>query len=294
MSKLSDVAGLAVLEAVRYGSHSYPVGVEPVLDEVPAHFDIKTPKTLRPYSMHTEYAAGVRRFDSPLLADLDVILSSSRRGVPELWTSEEWSKELAEFVRRFAATGLPPSVVEVHPPFRRYCGDVSDFLGTYEVFERDLAQQLPNAEIVIENRRGSRYGGRFLVSTVADLLELIRGLQGCKLRLRIALDIPQLLSAEAAGESLSSALVARVFRSLATSAAMIRTIHIWGRRRAAHVGTLDDLVGRDQRVKEALLQGMLQLLGDGRPRLLVPEVNSGQEDFTAIIQDLQEAGFHFQ
>jgi hypothetical protein len=73
----------------------------------------------------------------------------------------------------------------------------------------------------------------------------------------------------------------------------LETIHIWGRRRTAHNGTLDDLFGHDPLAKDAFFAGLRLLLDDGRPRYFLPEVNSSKEDLNSIVADFISAGFKF-
>jgi hypothetical protein len=73
----------------------------------------------------------------------------------------------------------------------------------------------------------------------------------------------------------------------------IETFHIWGRRKTAHNGTLDDLFGHDPLAKEASFDGLHQRLEDRRPRYFLPEVNSSREDLQSIVSDFVLAGFEF-
>lgn len=283
-----------LLIPVRYGRLSYPDGIRPVLQEVPAHFDIAGLDVAGPYSLHTEYSAGDREMDSPALMGLDTIRSSVRRGLPLLWQSVEWAREFAAFVVALVGANPAPTVIEVHPPFRSSCPTNDAFLDRYEVFEGAILAAFPEAEIVIENRHGSRNGGRFLVSTAEDLVALGEEIAIRGLRLGIALDVPQVMNADLGRPPYRYGDLSDLVGRLRPVSQGIETIHLWGRKGiSAHVGDLDDLVGGDAEVKAELLSALHDLLADGRPRYLVPEVNSSEAHLHAIVRDLVEAGFEF-
>ena len=68
---------------------------------------------------------------------------------------------------------------------------------------------------------------------------------------------------------------------------------MWGRRKTAHNGTLDDLFGHNPLAKETFFDGLHRLLEDGKPCYFLPEVNSSKEDLQAIVSDFHSAGFDF-
>ena len=73
--------------------------------------------------------------------------------------------------------------------------------------------------------------------------------------------------------------------------AIIKGIHIWGKKKSAsgswvaHNGTLDTYFA-DPADKEIFIQGIRKICSDGQNRFLVPEVNSGEEDLKAVVQDI--------
>ena len=54
----------------------------------------------------------------------------------------------------------------------------------------------------------------------------------------------------------------------------------------AHAGNLDTYFGGNQDVKTLFISGIEQICNDGKKRFLVPEVNSGETDLDAIMNDL--------
>lgn len=283
----------ALLIPVQYRGHPYPHGIKPALIEVPGHFDQSPIHETRPYSLHTEYSAGARKWDSPALEGLNELVSSRHRDIAELWPSIRWAVEFAEFIRRLIGTGKPPDIIEIHPPFQSRCPGMEAFLERYGAFHERVRKIFPGTRVVLENRFGTRYPGRFLVSTCGDLLRLGSLLDGRSSSLALALDLPQVFSAECGGSPPSAADVRRILGALRPLAGLVATLHLWGRRKAAHSGTLDDLFGGNAGAKEAFLGGLHDLFSDGKPRYLVPEVNSKASDLDSIIEDLLGAGFVF-
>lgn len=280
------------LVPVRYGALRYPLGIEPAIDEVPGHFDRPAHCGSRPFSLHTEYSAGPRTWSSPLLQDLDEIKRSQRSGIAELWKSPSWSEQFAEFLARMCG-GFAPTVIEVHPPFLRYCASNHQFLEVFGEFRCRVRELFPNAAVVIENRTGSRYPGKFLLRTSEDLVSLGMLVRTTGIDLGFAIDIPQLFMAEVGRAPPSIAEVNRVLDSVRAVADLVKTVHIWGRRGAAHVGTLDDLFGGNREAKSAMLSGLREILSVGPPRYFVPEVNSGHGDLESIVRDFLAEGFSF-
>jgi hypothetical protein len=73
----------------------------------------------------------------------------------------------------------------------------------------------------------------------------------------------------------------------------IQSIHIWGCNPKAHWGDINTMFNGDQDIKRMYLTSLYELLDDGIPRYLVPEVLSSQADFVSIITDLLDIGFTF-
>jgi len=298
MRQGSREAGMAMLIPVMYGRLRYPFPITTPLKETAAHFDRPGIDPGPCYVLHTEYAYGRRQLTSCLLADLDVLRRSHADFVPQLWYSAEWAEQFAEFILRITHPFGPPRVIEVHPPFRDYCPTVSTLLERYSHFEHYVKREYPNVEILMENRHGSLYSGAaFLVSTADDIVELAEQAKGTSRR--VTLDIPQLLSSHGATNHIDSGRIDDIILSLMHHREWIRGIHIWGTRstanraRVAHMGDLETYFQGDPGQKQRLLSVLRQLLGDGRPRFFVPEVNDSERYFLSIVADLIRAGFHF-
>ena len=278
---------------ISYRGHPYPMGISPALDELPGHFDCKKLLTNRPYCLHTEYSAGPRQWNSPLLRGLVEITSAQRKGIPELWRNKRWAEQFAEFIIRLVGDNRNPTLVEIHPPFFSYCEDVDAFLDVYAPFASSLRFRFPRAIIVIENRNGTRHPSKFLVSTVGDVVNLFTAVERRGIELGLALDLPQIFSAHLGSKPPTPPEVEHLLGKLLPVSHRIETLHIWGRRKTAHNGTLDDLFGHDPHSKDAFFTGLLRLLGDGKPRYFLPEVNSSKEDLQAIVSDFISEGFKF-
>jgi hypothetical protein len=278
---------------ISFGGRPYPMGISPVLDELPGHFDRKAFLTRRPYCLHTEYSAGFRQWNSPLLRGLDEITSSQRKGIPELWPNHKWGEQFAEFIIRLVGENQDPTLIEIHPPFVSYCKDVDSFLDAYAVFASSLRLKFPGSAIVIENRNGTRHPSKFLVSTVGDVVNLFAADKHRDIDLKLALDLPQIFSAHLGSKPPTPLEVEHLLEKLRPVAHRVETLHIWGRRKTAHNGTLDDLFGHDPLAKEAFFYGLHRLLENGKPRYFLLEVNSSKEDLQAIVSDFVEAGFDF-
>ena len=280
---------------VRYGSLRYPANIPLHLVEVSGHFDISKRKMAVPYSLHTEYSYGPRSFSSAALDMYSDIPSAQRMGIPQLWTSLDWSRSFALFVARLVSGGLAPTVIEVHPPFTDCVASVPQFLDNYELFEDVMLQRFPGVQIVLENRMGTRYPGTFLVSTARDLMALAEAIEKRNLQMRVALDVPQLLHAQKAR---TTSEIEDSLQTILPMRSMIASIHMWGRRQGAngkytsHTGSLDTWLP-DPMEKEALLSSLHRLTDDDQIRWMVLEVNSGETDLCAILRDLKASAFCF-
>jgi len=286
---------------VAYHRRRYPPGIHPKIRELAGHFDTTSISPDGPYSLHSEYSYGPRKLTSPLIAALPVLQDANRKGVPQLWRSEAWAEAFCDFIVALVDAHPPPAVVEIHPPFDDYCPTIDDFLDRYAVFEERLRGYFPEAQVLLENRSGSIYrGGRFLISDGVTLLELCQVVSGRGLGLGIALDVPQLLTTLGGPQRLSAHQVAEALLRLKPCRDRIKGLHLWGKKKSekgrtvSHAGTLDTYFEGEADKKQALLEGLWDLLDDGTPRLFVPEVNSTDEDLAAIATDLTDSGFRFQ
>ncbi len=277
----------------------YGDGIKPKIKEVPGHFDIKKEDfrkeigTGMKYSLHTEYSYGERKFYNPIFNKLKSLKKASPNGIPFLWFDDDWGEEFSQFIENLINENRAPTIVEIHPPFRGYCSDLGVFLKRYSIFEGLMIEKYPETKIVIENRTGSKYKkSEFLVSDNRDIKDLLDELKKRKLKLELMLDIPQLLGAlsKKRWEPLNQSRLEDVKSSFLDigeeNKELIAGIHIWGRKKRAHLGTLDSLF-ECRRLKENFLEFISDYFDDGRQRYIVPEVNSKQEDFTSIVEDLR-------
>ncbi len=266
-----------------------PKGMHPKIMEIAGHFDKKEIKPTKNYSLHTEYAFGKRKLDNPLIDDLDEIKNANRNGIPLLWHSKEWSSEFHHFITRLVDGLHPPTVIEIHPPFKDYCPTTKKFLNRYKKFEKQILNNYPNTTIAIENRSGTHYKkSQFLLSKSNEIKELLDEIKKQDLRLKMMLDIPQLFTAEGGIQNLDLKEIKKQFKLFEPNKKKITGIHIWGRDKRSHQGDLNHLFNKDTEFKEEFLTFLSDYLNDDTPRYLVPEVNSKREDFNSIIKDLQK------
>lgn len=283
---------------VQYQNHIYPNGIKPRLYEVAANFDAKPFTRPGPFSLHTEFSYGPRRFTTPAVQEFSILRSTTTpEGTPALWASDSWAHEFAQYVPAFT-NGAAPTVVEIHPPFTAYA-TLREFLDRYALFEQELVGAFPKVRILVENRCGNMNRGlRFALSTASQLTEFSDLLDKSSLRLKITLDLPQLFSAHHMSIKNHWDGMGDVMEQVRRIRHNICGIHLWGKRPdrnnkpQAHFGDLNTYFD-DPAVKEFFLSQLHLLLDDDRPRLLVPEVNGGTPDFLSIIADLQQAGFTF-
>jgi hypothetical protein len=306
---------------VNYRNKKYPPEVIPKIKEVPAHFDSKEPVPNFAYSLHTEYSYMPRRFDLPIVKDLSAIVNAvDNHSIPMLWYSPEWAEEFAEFIFRFVRDEHPPQVIEVHPPFDDNYRSIFTFIEIYKHFEDKILSKYPNVEILIENRFGSQHNGNFLISSSTDLLELSELICKDNLRLRIALDFPQLFSNSHSNiGNFTEAELKSIFSRIQPVHEYIKGIHLWGKcygknmRVSAHMGTLDSYfygiecskikdphssesmqyATQPNGIKNYFLNLMYNFLDDDNDRYFVPEVNSKSEHLRIIVNDLLDFGFVF-
>ena len=277
---------------VQYKSYRYPAGIKPRLQEVAGHFGKEIVHSTLPLSLHTEYSAGKRSY-SALARQFPALQKSQQHGVPLLWTSSDWASAFAGFIHSLCQ-GEPPAVLEIHPPYWHTC-DVDSFFQRFAVFEETFRQWAPQTQIVLENRCGNLLRRRFLLSTYQDLLQFAHRMESTHSSLRIALDLPQLFTAHRLQEAGRQEKIAPLLNHLKEIRHCISSIHLWGNHNGthAHWGNLDTYFSGDQALKQTFLQALFSCLDDNVPRYLVPEVNSGQTDFSAIVQDLLAYGFSF-
>jgi hypothetical protein len=287
-----------MLIPVQYHKKEYPPHIRARITEVAAHFDKEEITQDGLLSIHTEYSYGKRRLDSNLLSKFCTLSEAHLNNVPKLWLNRQWSIEFAGFIKELAKN-KEPVVIEIHPPFKDY-SDIDNFLSNYDEFEKIIRNSWPDVNIVIENRCGTMYrGGRFLISTVDDLAKFVHKIDQTSLQLDIALDIPQLFTAHGGPERFNDNEIGGFLSSLSPLMCRVRSIHLWGKRRnrqgraIVHVGSLNSYFDYCESKKNVFLDNLAKLLGDGRTRYFVPEVNSRNEDLQSIVRDLESAEIIF-
>ena len=278
---------------IEYNDLSYPDGFSSNIKEIAGHFDKDKIETAKNYSLHTEYSYGKRKFDGNLISNFHVLKTSHKDGVPQLWSSEKWSKEFAEFIIALTADENPPTIIEIHPPFNDYC-NIDLFLKRYEIFEKRIHEVYPNVVIVIENRSGAIYkGGRFIVGKAKEIAELCQKINVNKIDLGVVLDFPQLLTAENMDTlKFDKNKYFALIDTMSEYRGNIKGIHIWGKKKSesgrwvAHAGNLDTYFGGDADNKFAFIEGIMNIIDDDLVRFLVPEVNTSAEDLNSILNDV--------
>lgn len=71
---------------------------------------------------------------------------------------------------------------------------------------------------------------------------------------------------------------------------------MWGKKKIgfgkwlAHHGNFDDFFDYDYDLKKCFLKSVFDTFNDGNERYFVPEVNSRENDFHAIVKDMENLG----
>lgn len=285
----------AVFEMVKYHSRTYPSNVPIRTEEIAAHFDIKEIRRTLNYSLHTEYSFGKRKFDSKLINKFSEIVSAKKCGIPQLWKSELWASEFADFIVALVNGSSAPEIIEIHPPFDDYT-NMKKFVSDYSIFESKIKERFPNVEIYIENRCGSYYqGGKFLISKINDIKDLCQQIECKHLFLRIAFDVPQIYTAHYAKSKEEYISILESVKELRT---YIGCVHLWGKklgakgRKIPHYGDLNSYF-ENKSDKLVFLDSFVECFNDDIIRKMVLEVNSTDVDLSSILNDLQMSGINF-
>lgn len=282
-----------MLIPVNYHKRVYPKHIHPEICEVAGHFDVERISDNGRFSLHTEYSYGKRNLSSQLLSGLSVIRWAAKKGVPQLWLSEKWALEFISFIRALCKDNIP-DIIEIHPPFTDYTLSVQNFIKIYKVFESEILDIYPNTHILLENRSGSTYSiGKFLISKGEDLRNLSEHIALHNLRLKITLDLPQLLTSYGGPQNLPLESLSTVLNSQNEMATFVKGIHLWGKKKSkkgrvvSHCGDLTSYFEDDDK-KQLFLTWLSKFLNDGVERYFVPEVNSSNEDLESIVNDLEK------
>lgn len=306
---------------VRYSSHDYPPGMkpEPKVQEATANFfnfnkhrDALQKIKLRYISLHTDpgYRGRKDMFFSPDLQNefpeifnRENVFDFETTCVSKLWFNEKWSKEFSGFLVRLTE-GIEDrskiKVIEIHPPFKRYCDSLKTFLKMYSIFEQEALKEFPSATIHIENRVNAnhkRKGGKFILSTKEDILELAGLILNSPLKLKLVVDIPQLLSEHFGNRLLTKEEIREVLTPLRDVRSFINGTHIWGYdikkgSGGQHSVDLRTFFNDDEVLTGYFVNEVIRLFDDGRARYFVPEVGSTTA-VQSIVQDLIEGGIEF-
>jgi hypothetical protein len=240
------------------------------------------------------------------------IIEAQKDNIPQLWRNNAWVDEFILFLRRIGGLSYgQPEVLEIHPPFNDYCTSFNQFMDIFKVFYKKVKSISPETNILIENRFGTRYkGGQFLLSTCSDILEFCELLKKTDIKLKIALDYPQLFSAETGTSkdkenwmgSNPLQLVEKIIsfnQKLENYRELIGGFHMWGKRKgksgkwAPHMGNLDTFFCKNNELKHKFLSSVYTTFNDGIDRYFVPEVNSSSSDLHSIVNDMEREGFIF-
>jgi hypothetical protein len=287
-----------MLIPIQYHKRKYPAHIIPCIDEIAGHFDVHEVLANCDFSLHTEYSYGKRNLNSDLMKKFKTLQSSHKEGVPRLWYSEQWAVEFADFVKTLC-NGKTPTIIEIHPPFSDYTETIEQFLRIYKIFEESILTSFSQTKILIENRSGSIYkGGIFLISRGQHLRSLCEQISSKNLKLRITLDIPQLLTSYGGAQRLEAQEIKKILNRQNALQSMTDGIHLWGKmingtgRTISHCGDLNTYFENEEK-KNIFLEWLADFLRDNKPRYFVPEVNSSDEDLHSIIKDIEGMNIKF-
>ena len=233
----------------------------------------------------------------------------------KLWLHEAWSKEFASFIVRFTE-GIDPKwikIIEIHPPFDKYCNSLNTFIDRYAIFEEEVSKKFPTATICIENRynnRNTKRYGNFILSTNKDIINLEKLISDNHLKLTFVVDVPQLFSEHYDDKLISEEwMIEEVLAPLSKIRDSISGTHIWGKTTTKGLnGKIKDGVHnadltayfKNEKVKRFFLREICKLFDDGKPRHFLPEVFSKNDEMSAkesiesIVSDFEkEEGVEF-
>ena len=304
---------------VQCQNYKYPPIINSQIQERSANFFRETiDKTELPYiSLHTDHPKiwfGKPRnkvLSSEFLKEFPSILlnmyDSGNICFSKLWCDDEkWSKDFSSFLVRLTK-GIEPEnikIIEIHPPFEKYCNSLEDFVKRYVIFEEEVLKKFPAATICIENRynnsKTKKYGN-FILSTKEDIINLTKLISDFSLKLKLVVDIPQLFSEHYGDELISEEwMIQKVLTPLKEIRAFIASTHIWGKTiKGVHNADLNTYFRNKNNVKKCFLKEIYQLFNDDTSRYFLPELYSGNDEMSAedsimsIVNDFKEEGIEF-
>jgi len=301
---------------IRYAQTKYPDDIRPEIQETTANFfnffkhreSVK--KTALPYlSLHTDpgyrgkkdlFLASEALNQFPIISKNVFDFGSSC--VSKLWFNEKWSKEFAGFL-----VGLTEGIerqriklIEIHPPIDAYCDSLDTFLEIYAAFEEEALKKFPSAVINVENRCNpdpKRKGGKFLLSRKEDIINLSKLVLKSDLKLKLVVDIPQLLAEHHGNNLLSQKQIKDTLAPIREIRDSISSTHIWGyninkEKGGQHGADFNTYFNNDENLKDCFLQEICSLFDDGKARYFVPEVGSTRA-VQSIVNDLRNYGISF-
>ena len=342
---------MSKLIPVRYKNRDYPLPITPIVGEVSVQFkhsekDIKKSiekmdgKSIKYYSLHTqEPYTGSKTIFSKMGPDsivekheLGSIKDSVNPNVkghssPNLWMSDEWTKEFGEFLKIVSGCFEDRNsirVVELHAP-RRNVSSLDEFIERLKQFYKNVASSFPKAEFVIENswKKGFLFAKPEEIKVLSDRIDKEK--KDCKnsssneyndFRVGIALDIPQLLYSKklrSSTDDVTEDKIKDLFEELKGAQHNITSIHISGSRckrkkcgefGKSHSGDLytlfdhkwskenGDPSDKVKRLTRSLLEGIKLIISDEKKRFMVPEIND-KDSLPSIIDELESEKIKF-
>ena len=342
---------MSKLIPVRYKDRDYPLPITPIVGEVSVQFShskeaiensIKkmNGKSIEYYSLHTQdpYTGSKTIFnkmgpDSIVekheLGSIKCSVSPNVKGhsSPNLWMSDEWTKEFGEFLKIVSGCFEDRNsirVVELHAP-RRNASSLDEFMERLKQFYKNVAPSFPKAEFVIENS----WDEHLLFAKPEEIEELSGRIDDVRkdyknsssneyndFRVGIALDIPQLLRSTELRRctyDVTEDKIKNLFEELKGAQHNITSIHISGsssKRKSnekfghSHSGDLYTLFDHkwskengdpSDKVKsltQSLLEGIKLIISDEKKRFMVLEIND-RYSLPSIIDDLESVGIEF-
>jgi hypothetical protein len=139
-----------------------------------------------------------------------------------------------------------------------------------------------------------------LISKLLSVSQLCEAIHRRELGLRVALDYPQLFTAEHYNlEHFPIDRFIEDYRVLHPHRHLITRIHVWGKTKrpksgwTAPYGDLNDLFYYNAEAKKQFLDHLIEFYSDDEPRYFVPEVNTASDDLRSIVNDFIDAGADF-
>jgi hypothetical protein len=115
------------------------------------------------------------------------------------------------------------------------------------------------------------------------------------LKLKLVVDIPQLLSEHCGNKLLSEREIKDVLHPIRDARENVSSTHIWGyniNEQRAHDADFNTYFNNRKELKNCFLQEIYKLFDDGKARYFVPEVNETAQ-VKSIVKDLRDAGVEF-